>query len=410
MTAAMRRRRKKMWTLCGVLLLLLVYLGGWYQRLDEQFFELHTCPACYGQTLCSQLLRDEYSSHSKIELTGFTSWKIINFFNVKNVYYGQSGENSIVLKKLAHNSELKEFDQNLCKASKETENCDVSQAIKNILIKTNHNFSQIISRYPQLFEISEGVRCNHNRSIQNLYDNYIKIDAGPYHHHHFITMLAVNMEPLILNAYQQQQWFPFLHGMCGRVMVENYVGPTLTQLSQVPWIVRADYAHQLLELAQDFSEGEFRLYLTDVSLDNFAVDSKGKVKIIDAENIVMVDPSIPGLDPTEHVNDGFGCRDCLSFSYEDLCGHTFSDHNFFAVCKGILSSSAFSQDLPEGLLHSPPSWVFEEYPLLLSLVEDCAGHPSGTNAYTHALPTRRKAAAALHTQLLTVLQKGGKPS
>ncbi|XP_045601998.1 divergent protein kinase domain 2A [Procambarus clarkii] len=403
------RRRRKTWLLCGLAVVVLVYLCGWYQRLDKTFVALHTCPACYGQTLCSHLLHDEYSSTTKIQLTGFSTWKIMNFFNVKNVYYGESAENSVVLKKLAHDSELKEFDSNLCKASRDTEQCDVSQAIKTLLIKTSHNFSQIISRYPQLFKMSEGVKCNHNRSIQHLYDNYVKLDNGPYHHHHFITMLAVNMEPLILNAYQHQQWFPSLHGMCGRVMVESYVGPTLTQLSQVPWIVRADYAHQLLELAQDFTDGDVRLYLTDVSLDNFAVDSNGKVKIIDAENIVMVDPSIPGLDPTEHVNDGFGCRDCLSFSYEDLCGHTSSDHNFFAVCKGMLSSSAFSQDLPEGLLHTAPSWVMEKYPLLFSLVEDCAGHPYG-NTYTATLPTRKKAAAALHTQLLAVLHKGQKSS
>lgn len=48
-------------------------------------------------------------------------------------------------------------------------------------------------------------------------------------------------------------------------------------------------------MAQEFSYSEFRLYLTDVSLDNFAVDAEGKVKIIDAENIVMVDPSVLNL-------------------------------------------------------------------------------------------------------------------
>ena len=83
--------------------------------------------------------------------------------------------------------------------------------------------------------------------------------------------------------------------MCGRVIVEDYVGPTLSHLSHVPWLERADYARQLLEMAQEFSSAEFRLYLTDVSLDNFAVDKKGKVKIVDAENIVLVDPSVRNL-------------------------------------------------------------------------------------------------------------------
>lgn len=86
-----------------------------------------------------------------------------------------------------------------------------------------------------------------------------------------------------------------MRGRCGRVIIEEYVGPTLTQLSHVPWLERADYARQLLEMAQEFSYSEFRLYLTDVSLDNFAVDAEGKVRIIDAENIVMVDPSLLDL-------------------------------------------------------------------------------------------------------------------
>lgn len=70
----------------------------------------------------------------------------------------------------------------------------------------------------------------------------------------------------------------------------------------------------------------------------------------------------------------------------------------------MLSTSAFSRDLPEGLLHTPPLWVTEDHPLLLSLVEDCAGvTDSPTSLF---LPRRRKAAAALHSQLITVIHKG----
>ncbi|XP_071551052.1 divergent protein kinase domain 2A [Panulirus ornatus] len=405
----MRRKRRRVWILCSLLLVLLIYVHGWYQTLDEKFLELHTCPACYGQALCASLIENEHSSPSQNEivLTGFSSWKIMKFFNVKNVFYGQSGENSVVLKKLAHDSELYEFDQKLCKSVKETENCDPSQAVKLFVNKVSSSISQVISRYPHLFETTDGIKCNHNRSIESLYEQYIRIDSGPYNRHHFLTLLAVNMEPLILNAYQHH-WFPSLRGMCGRMIVEDYVGPTLTQMSKVPWIIRADYARQLLELAQDLSDGEFRLYMTDVSLDNFAVDSNGKVKMIDAENIVVVDPSFHGLDTTEHINDGFGCRDCLSFSFEDLCGHTSSDHNFFAICKGILSSSAFSRDLPEGLLHTPPLWITEDHSSLLSLVEDCAGVTDDPTS--HVLPTRRKAAAALHSQLITVIRKSNDSS
>lgn len=50
-------------------------------------------------------------------------------------------------------------------------------------------------------------------------------------------------------------------------------------------------ALQMLQMAKKFTEGVdgFRLYLTDVSLYNIAVNSNGSLRIVDAENIVVVD-------------------------------------------------------------------------------------------------------------------------
>ncbi|KAK4319415.1 hypothetical protein Pmani_009650 [Petrolisthes manimaculis] len=395
-------RNRKKWLLRGCIVIALVTICGWRQKLDKDFLELTTCPACYGKEFCRDILDDELTRSKKITLASFSRWKIMRLLNVKNVYYAERNNVPLVLKKLAHDSELQEFNTNLCEADKQDAGCDITQAIQSLLYKSKNNVAQVVSRFPLLFEMSEGVKCNHRRVLYHLLDKFLKIDNEP-NQHHFLTLLAVNMEPLILNAYKNG-WFPALIGMCGRAIVEEYIGPTLTQFGEASWLSRADYARQLLEMAQDFTNGEFRLYLTDVSLDNFAVDSHGKVKIIDAENIVMVDPTTDGLDRSEHINEGFGCWDCLSFSYEDLCGHIFADHNYFAVCKGMLSSQSFSRDLPKGLLHSPPDWVMEQHPTFFSLVEDCA-RPS---SHSTTLPRRSDAAAALHTQLLQILQKSGK--
>ena len=35
----------------------------------------------------------------------------------------------------------------------------------------------------------------------------------------------------------------------------------------------------------------------------------------------------------EHVNDGLGSPDSLSFVVDDLCKHRKADHNYFAICK-----------------------------------------------------------------------------
>ena len=46
-----------------------------------------------------------------------------------------------------------------------------------------------------------------------------------------------------------------------------------------------------MQIAEKFTynEQEFGLYMTDVSFDNFAVNEEGKVFIVDAENIIVVD-------------------------------------------------------------------------------------------------------------------------
>lgn len=47
----------------------------------------------------------------------------------------------------------------------------------------------------------------------------------------------------------------------------------------------------MLKIAEQFNNGTagFRLYATDISLYNIAVSSDGSLKIVDGENIVVVD-------------------------------------------------------------------------------------------------------------------------
>ena len=46
-----------------------------------------------------------------------------------------------------------------------------------------------------------------------------------------------------------------------------------------------------MSIAEQFTynDDEYGLYMTDVSFDNFAVDEHGKVFVVDAENIIVVD-------------------------------------------------------------------------------------------------------------------------
>lgn len=81
-------------------------------------------------------------------------------------------------------------------------------------------------------------------------------------------------------------------GACGRFIVEEYVGPNLAEwLPRADWKGRMNAALQLLRIADQLTRGidDFRLYVTDVSLYNVAVDPTSTLKLIDGENIVVVD-------------------------------------------------------------------------------------------------------------------------
>ena len=46
-------------------------------------------------------------------------------------------------------------------------------------------------------------------------------------------------------------------------------------------------------------------------------------------------------------SDNYGCEqgECFSYSIPELCGHSASDHNYFAVCSNILSPAPHSLNL-----------------------------------------------------------------
>lgn len=84
---------------------------------------------------------------------------------------------------------------------------------------------------------------------------------------------------------------PKYFGACGRLVVEEYIGPTLSNYHLEPWFRRAKIASSLLEAAEMFTyrNPQFGFYLTDVSPDNIAVDKGDNAKFIDMENIIVVD-------------------------------------------------------------------------------------------------------------------------
>ncbi|KAI8486368.1 hypothetical protein Bbelb_358670 [Branchiostoma belcheri] len=94
---------------------------------------------------------------------------------------------------------------------------------------------------------------------------------------------------------------------CVRVIVAEHAGKTLDTFMDSPWGVRAEIAVQLLQLVNTLrgKDPDWVLFLTDVSFQNFAVDSRGRVRLIDLDDVMVIDrrtvvsheltPSRPGL-------------------------------------------------------------------------------------------------------------------
>ena len=253
----------------------------------------------------------------------------------------------VVLKKLGHDFKLSKLDKYIQlhshSAAEHTllsEHEDVATAIRTLTLryvmssyepdrigkngKSVHHLKIFesaanISRVMEPdFNGSELLTCPSQRKIDIFEDRVFAKSQGLYRLtflYNFMTMLLLNSEPLVfqvfvscflfpcptvhnsLNILQtfpaEEGWpFPVYLGACGRLVVEENVGPTLDQwLPSAHWVDRVHSALQLLSIAKQFTLGVsgLRLYLTDLSLYNVAVDPQKSLRIIDGGNIVIVD-------------------------------------------------------------------------------------------------------------------------
>lgn len=104
-------------------------------------------------------------------------------------------------------------------------------------------------------------------------------------------MLSESIFQLFSERYPA--FLPKVYGPCGRIVVVEYVGPTLSSAIPQSWLERVMLSLKIIQLARTFTrtEDNFALYMYDVIMDNFAVDKQGNVKLIDCEHIFIVDTS-----------------------------------------------------------------------------------------------------------------------
>ncbi|XP_023951413.1 divergent protein kinase domain 2A [Bicyclus anynana] len=307
--------------------------GGFNGPQVMRLTDLNRCPACYGVTVCPELYSNQITLDSN-------QW---NMFNAKNIYNGYTKSNRrVVLKKLAHDWELKEFDDSLCKKWRLKQDCkaiqllNISNVDEKLLKIVEYNLT-----WPDTEPRKGLVMCPYAYSlydfIQPLLNN--KREGFKSEMINVWTMLSINPEPIILQVIPKSKGWPVppYGGVCGRLEVVGHEGEPLSSLLYVAWHRKLKYAQKILNAAMDFTfkHDRFRFYLMDWSLDNIVVNEKDEITFVDLEDLIVLDKHI---SPKKDLPDWYErySREALgsgfTFSIENMCRHHLSDHNLWAAC------------------------------------------------------------------------------
>lgn len=156
--------------------------------------DLNRCPACYGISLCGQMYSDQVVLESSL-----SRWS--RLFNAKNIYHGYTkAGKQVLLKKLAHDSELKHFDLKLCE----------SWGMKNCQPKDLINASNITNHIEKLVEYNLSwpdttprkglVFCPYTMGLKDFLKPVITKKSTSADFINVWTMLSINPEPIILQV------------------------------------------------------------------------------------------------------------------------------------------------------------------------------------------------------------------
>lgn len=325
---------------------------------------LHRCPACYGISVCPEL----YSGQISLD---WDTWA--GLFNAKNIFYGITKSNRrVVLKKLAHNWELKEFDSKICQTFNLTNNCkpkhlmNVTNIDELLLKMVQYNFTSLST------EPRKGlVICPYAFSLYDLIHPVLHSKDIQTDMINIWMMLSINPEPIILQVLKKSAGWPVpaYGGVCGRLEIVAHEGESLSTLTHIAWLKKLKYAKKILEAAMDFTfkHDRFRFYLMDWSLDNIVANEKDDITFVDLEDLVVLDKHVsPGKDlPDWYQRYG---RDLIgsgfTFSIENMCKHHLSDHNLWAACY-ILAGDE------DPFLYPIPSDINRSRPHFNELLKEC---------------------------------------
>ena len=204
---------------------------------DDSFNLESKCPLCYGQSLCKNLKK--FKSFTLESKTFSDDTYLYNrFINIKNVYLAKYNfAQTVIIKKLAHNDELKLFDsfEKSCVTKDNSPKCISKILHSKYKFVTPHTFS------PNMMDIEFGA-CISDRLIDLMYKSYKEYENNERRitDMNILTTLKINPEPILLQMFPESDGWPFpkYFGACGRMIVEAHKGDTLDKYINEPFKFR----------------------------------------------------------------------------------------------------------------------------------------------------------------------------
>ncbi|KAL4220702.1 Chromosome X 36 [Mactra antiquata] len=348
---------------------------------ESAYLDREKCPLCFGESLCPKLQQNSIkpSSLSKTKV-----YDVLRPYATTKVHLASLEKDGVktdlILKKLGNDHDLSDFEARICSQIGDM-SCDIATAATRLMGKVEQG--QSFGKFLQ--GSSKMMFCPSTRLLSELFGKYEEISGSGHvltrEKLQIWTTSVINQEPLTLQIFPASDGWPFpvYYGSCGMFVALSNSGKSIADFYNAEWTVRAGIAHQLMKMADMLTnnKAEFSLYLTDVDKDMFAVDSNGVVRLVDLQNVLVVDKLAVKSARPRGWNDlhestyaecqGQSFKNCHSFSEVQLCSHVISDHNFYAICRYILSPhsdvTGQSQGHSFGLLHDIPEVAITDWDL-----------------------------------------------
>ena len=93
---------------------------------------------------------------------------------------------------------------------------------------------------------------------------------------------------------QLSHYFPSYYGECGHTVIQEHESyKPLKKFLPEDWLVRVNLALQVLQMVEDFrtASPDWMVVFGNITYDNLAVTKEGAVKVIDLQDVMIVDRS-----------------------------------------------------------------------------------------------------------------------